>query len=156
MTRARFLMGVGAVLFIFVIDAVAKFLALAHAGPANTSEIPSPVAFALHKNPGIAFDIPVPFFIILPLTLGIIIFFGAHFGRQAFINKRLEEGLACVMICSGALGNFLDRALNGFTTDYLILFRTSAINLADVLIILGMALFLWYHEGNPQVEKNLT
>lgn len=153
MNRAQFFTGASAVLALSVADAVAKWFAIGHAGPANSAEIPSLIAFALHKNPGIAFDIPVPFFIILPLTLAIIVLFGGYFGRNAFKEGRLEESLACVMVCLGALGNFLDRAINGFTTDYLIILHTSAINLSDLLILLGMGLFLWYHKGNPQIEK---
>jgi lipoprotein signal peptidase len=57
------------------------------------------------------------------------------------------------MIVAGALGNLFDRWLNGFTTDYIILFRTSAINLSDVLIVVGMLAFLWYHKGNPSERQ---
>lgn len=153
MTRAQFFTGASAVVALAVADAFAKWFAIGNAGPASSDSLSPFLAFALHKNPGIAFDIPVPFFIILPLTLAIIVLFGAHLGRTAFKNGKLEEALACVMVCLGALGNFLDRGINGFTTDYLIIFQTSAINISDILILLGMGLFLWYHKGNPQIEK---
>lgn len=154
MTRAHFFTGAGLVFCLAVIDALGKWWAIGHAGPASSSAISPLVAFALHKNPGIAFDIPVPFFIILPLTLAIIILFGNYFGKAALAKNNLPEALACFMVCMGALGNFLDRFVNGFTTDYLILFHTSAINISDILIVVGMALFLWYHKGTtPQVEK---
>ncbi|MFA5947278.1 MAG: signal peptidase II [Patescibacteria group bacterium] len=153
MTRAHFFTGAGSVVALALVDAFTKWWAIGHAIPASSSAIPSLFAFALHKNPGIAFDIPVPFFIILPLTLTIIVLFGYYFGRPALVDHRFEEALACFMVCIGALGNFLDRAVNGFTTDYLILLHTSAINLSDLLILFGMGLFLWYHKGNPQIEK---
>ena len=48
-------------LVLFLVDQVSKFLAV-HNG-----------FFSLHKNYGIAFDLPVPSWIVIPLTLGIII-----------------------------------------------------------------------------------
>ncbi len=153
MTRAQFFTGAGVVFVLSVIDALAKWWAIGYAVPANSNTIPAVFAFALHKNPGIAFDIPVPFYIILPLTLAIIILFGSYFGRASFIENKLTESLACLMVCLGALGNFLDRFVNGFTTDYLIIFHTSAINISDLLILIGMIGFLWYHKSNPQIEK---
>jgi len=153
MTRAQFFAGASAVLSLAIIDAVAKWWAIGHFGPANSNTIPAIFAFALHKNPGIAFDIPVPFFIILPLTLAIIVLFGSYFGRVAVIKNELVETLACFMVCLGALGNFFDRFINGFTTDYLIIFHTSAINISDLLILLGMLCFLWYHKSDSPVEK---
>jgi lipoprotein signal peptidase len=150
MTRGRFFMGVCAVVFLSVLDVCLKWLAILHAGPANAASLPAVFAFALHKNPGIAFDIPVPFFVILPLTLFIIILFGAYFGRRAFIEGKYTEALGCTMVCLGALGNFLDRVINDFTTDYFIIGRTSAINISDVLILVGMVLFLWYHKSTPR------
>jgi lipoprotein signal peptidase len=154
MTRGRFFLGVCAVVFLSVLDACMKWAAILHAQPANARSLPALFAFALHKNPGIAFDIPVPFFVILPLTLFIIVLFGAYFGREAFAREQYAEALGCTMVCFGALGNFLDRVANGFTTDYFIIGRTSAINISDVLILIGMVLFLWYHKSIPR-ERTL-
>ena len=153
MTRAQFFTGAVVIVLLAIGDALAKWWAISHAVSANAAGLNGIVAIALHKNPGIAFDIPVPFFIILPLTLVIIILFGRYFGQTALRANKLTEALACFMICVGALGNFLDRFVNGFTTDYLILFKTSAINLSDVLIVLGMVGFLWYHKSNPQTSS---
>ena len=156
MTKGRFLAGVAVLALLAALDAVLKALAMAHAGPANSSGIPFLFAFALHKNPGIAFDIPLPLAVILPLTLIIGVIFGTYFGASAIRSHQYLEALACASICIGALGNFIDRAVNGFTTDYLILFRTSAINLSDLMILAGMIAFLWYHKGIPSSERPKT
>ncbi len=145
-------MGVFVLAGIGIIDAILKTHAVSSAPPANASSIPLVLAFALHKNPGIAFDIALPLSVILPLTLIVGIVFGAYFGLSAYRGARFAEALACASICIGAFGNFADRLLNNFTTDYLILFRTSAINLSDLMIICGMLAFLWYHKSIPSPE----
>jgi len=38
----------------------------------------------------------------------------------------------------------IDRFVNGFTTDYIIIFSRSVINLSDVLIVAGIIALLWY------------
>lgn len=156
MTKGRFLLGGSVLALLAVLDAALKALAIAHAVPANNDAIPPLIAFALHKNPGIAFDIPLPLIVILPLTLVIGLIFGGSFGVKAWKAGKFAEALACVSICLGALGNFFDRLINNFTTDYLILFRTSAINISDLMILAGMAAFLWYHKAIPSSEEPKT
>lgn len=91
---------------------------------------------ALHKNYGIAFNIPLylPMVIILTVIISGILFILAlkQWKTYPFIS------LACFVIICGAFGNAFDRVVYGFTVDYLILFGTSAINLSDFLIISGV------------------
>ena len=91
---------------------------------------------ALHKNYGIAFNIPLylPIVIILTTIITWVLFILAfkQWERHPAIS------LACLVIVCGALGNAFDRIIYGFTVDYLILFGTSAINLSDLLIIGGV------------------
>ena len=49
---------------------------------------------------------------------------------------------ALLTLILGASGNFFDRVMNGYTTDYLLLFGRSIINLSDILIVLGVLLLL--------------
>ena len=134
-----------------ILDAVLKAYAVVHAPP-ETAPLGRVFSFALHKNPGIAFDIPVPLSLIIPITAIIVSIFGWSFGRKAWQAGKSSEALACLSIALGALGNMLDRLIHGFTTDYLIFFRLSAINISDVMIVMGMIMFLWYHGRNPSVR----
>lgn len=151
--RVPFVLGALLVAVLALADAVFKSYAIRYAEPANGNRLSFLFDIALHKNPGIAFDIPLPFFIILPLTLVVCGLF------TSFLIKGLGRGeekttLAAFTVIIGALGNLVDRALNGFTTDYLIFFRTSAINISDVLIVIGMLAFLWYYQSNPAPKSN--
>jgi signal peptidase II len=100
------------------------------------------IDFILHKNPGIAFDIPVPLWIIAPLTIVVCAWLlwisYKHWKTQQYIST------AANVVVIGALGNLTDRLVNGFTTDYILLFQRSAINLADILIVTGILALLWY------------
>lgn len=111
------------------------------------------LTLALHRNPGIAFDLPIPLAIVIPITL---IICGA-FSYIAF--KHRHDNLACALAATaaviGALGNAIDRLINGFTTDYLIFFKTSAINLSDVLILIGILGVVWYDKRIPGRTSDL-
>lgn len=98
--------------------------------------------FALHKNPGITFDINIPLGLIAVLTV-IIASFLIYYAKKHYKNNPILSAFAlCILL--GALNNFLDRIINGFTTDYIILFNLSAINLSDILILIGTAALLSY------------
>lgn len=133
-------------------DAFFKQIALARF-PLDGSRVSFPLGFSLHKNPGIAFDIPIPLPIVFFLTTGVSIWL-AHRLFVSWRKQNFEEAASCAFVLVGAYGNLVDRIAHGFTTDYLILFRLSAINLSDVLILIGMIGFLWYYSHNPQNTRS--
>jgi signal peptidase II len=149
--RLLFFLSIVFVSLLGVFDALLKSIAVRTLGDANHQSLSPIVDFALHKNPGIAFDIPLPFYIILPLTAAICGIF-CYFLKKTWSTDE-KIAVASAMIVIGALGNFLDRAINNFTTDYIILFKTSAINISDLLIVIGMIGFLWYHKSNPSERQ---
>lgn len=131
-------------------DAIFKVYALQHFPSEQTALMQSILTFALHKNPGIAFDIPIPLFIVLPIT-GLIAGAFAYLAIKRWQTNR-SESVAAIAAIVGAVGNAVDRLINGFTTDYLILFKTSAINLSDILILLGILAVIWYDKHTPQLK----
>lgn len=131
-----------------LLDGVFKFFAI-QSLPPDTAPVSFPLDFALHKNPGITFDIPIPLTVLIPFTALIVVCLITF----SWKNRRLDTNatVAALVVAFGATGNLLDRAINGFTTDYIILFGRSAINLADVLIITGAVFLLYYTRHNPPV-----
>lgn len=135
-------------------DAIFKHLALRFL-PSEQSAVLKPIiTLAVHRNPGIAFDIPLPLVIVLPITLGLIAGLG-YLALKRWHTQRIQAILAFTAII-GAIGNGFDRFINGFTTDYLILFKTSAINLSDVLILIGVLGFVWYDKHLPNPDQQQT
>ena len=142
----RTLLALSVILDLAILDGIAKIYALAHLPAEQAVKLQPVLSFAVHKNPGILFDIPVPLAIIAPLTVVALIALGSMAWRARFTQPAIV--VSAFAAFAGALNNLIDRVINGFTTDYLILFRTSAINLSDVLILLGILCLLWYGRNN--------
>jgi signal peptidase II len=98
-----------------------------------------------HQNYGIAFNIPIPQWLILGITLaacvGIILFF---LRTQNTKNSWLPLFLGILL--GGALGNGFDRWSLGFVRDWLLLWHHSAINVADVGVLCGLAGTLYFSQ----------
>ncbi len=95
------------------------------------------------KNTGIAFSLPVPPLISVSVSFVLIGYFSWCFAQ----NTRSHEGIAALSIVIGSLSNLYDRLAHGFVVDYLLLFGRSAINIADLLILLGIFFFIRYNKS---------
>ncbi|MEK7665402.1 MAG: signal peptidase II [Patescibacteria group bacterium] len=122
------------VIGVVVLDLIFKTLAVARL-PEDGGRLRFPIDFALHKNYGIAFDLPVPLWVVIPLTVLVLVILVRELLRSKHDFSRLT---ALSMVAAGAMGNLIDRIVYGFTVDYIILFGRSAINLEDVLILSGI------------------
>lgn len=130
------------VVFVEILDILFKYLVLSNFYQ-NENWQSSFFSINLYKNYGIAFDIPFP--AIITIITSIIACLGLLFliYKNSQNNKPLVLAMFCLLL--GALGNLFDRIVNGFTTDFIILFSRSAINLSDILIITGVILIFWYN-----------
>ena len=114
---------------------------------------PGFVDFAIHKNFGVAFDIPFRLeFVILAsilIGLGLLHLAWKHWSDRPWIS------FSSVMIIIGAMGNLYDRMRYGFTVDYIILFGRSAINLSDLVILLGVVFLLIASRHKKYLTKRM-
>lgn len=103
------------------------------------------------QNPGVAFGIPIPGWIMTLITPPILI------ALSIFLYKKYQEpktfyrelwGL--LLIIFGATSNFIDRLLLNYTADYIRIIY-SVINLADIMILCGLFCLLG---ANQLVDKN--
>ncbi len=121
---------------IVILDEIVKYWALTSAPLIETIANPGIFTLAIHKNWGIAFNIPfkLPLIILTSLILGIILL------RVAYTQwkKKPMVALFALLILIGAAGNMFDRLVYGYTVDYLVLFGRSAINLSDLVILTGV------------------
>lgn len=136
---------------IVVADEFIKFFALQRLPEESELADPGFVALGIHKNWGIAFDIPfrMPVIIIVSLIIGAVLAYVAYRNWK----KKPTVAIAALMIILGAAGNIYDRLVYGFTVDYLILFARSAINLSDVVIISGVILMLNASRVHNVIDK---
>ena len=97
------------------------------------------------RNTGIAFGLlqdagPVLVLVALAALLGILAFFALNAGRPRI-------WIAMGLLLGGALGNLVDRAIEGAVTDFIDLPAWPAFNLADVSITFGVIAMVWLLEG---------
>ncbi len=123
-----------------ITDEIIKWIAL-RTLPLDSSLVdPSFFELAVHKNQGIAFDIPfrLPFILIISILIGFFLL------EIAWRNRKTHRDItaSAVVIIVGALGNLYDRVAYGFTVDYVILLGRSAINISDLIILIGVAWLL--------------
>lgn len=103
------------------------------------------------ENTGIAFSLPFSIPILIIITPIIILYL------LYYLNKKTKKDLAAswgvALIITGALSNFIDRLLFGFTVDYLKIF-TAVINIADVMISVGIMLLVYNEIKNKEQKAN--
>lgn len=133
-------------------DGLAKILAIKLLPEEQATDLLPVFSLAVHKNPGILFDIPIPLGVIAVLTILALVILTQLILQ--YKNTNPVASLGAVLAFIGALNNLIDRLINNFTTDYLIILRTSAINISDVLILIGVILILWYSRANSPAQQN--
>jgi len=106
--------------------------------------VPGVLAIIKHQNYGLIGNAPVPYQIIIILTLAAfaVLFAGM---KAAYKENRFFEMLALGYVAGGALGNFVDRVVNGYVFDWILLFNTSIINIADAAITIGIIGYVAAH-----------
>jgi len=104
--------------------------------------IPHVLDFELFRNQGIAFSIPFSGPLLWILSLALIVFFTVFSSGYGSKKPRIFF-FAYLLFIFGALSNLYDRIVLGYTTDYLIFFGRSAVNIADGMIIFGAIVLIW-------------
>ncbi|HLD60565.1 MAG TPA: signal peptidase II [Patescibacteria group bacterium] len=97
-------------------------------------------------NPGVAFGIPIPNFLVLLFTvpiIAILIFLLQQQLSRLAPPSGTKAGTftALLLVLTGAVSNLIDRFTFAHTIDYILVF-TAVINLADVLIVVGFVVYL--------------
>ena len=112
------------------------------------------INFTYLENRGAAFGILQDrriFFLLI--TVGIVIYLIYYFVKN-HKNNPLILNIALSFIISGALGNFYDRAFNGYVVDFIefAFINFPIFNIADILVTIGCGLAIIYilfiHEEN--------
>lgn len=137
-------------IFLGITDQVVKYLFQAY--PAWTwakSFGAVSVFFSYFANPLAAFSLPIPARVVAWISLVIV---AALFLWLLKAPSRQKGWIALVLV--GAISNLIDRYQLGFVIDYMGIgidgWRSSHINLADVMIVLG--LIGWSRAGTRKYE----
>ena len=127
--------------FLLLIDQYLKYLIRLR--PAPRYLIDPWLGFEYYTNPGIAFSLPFPNLFLVIITPLILLWLV----KLLTTERRASRTLAILLIAAGALSNFIDRLVFGVTIDYLRVL-TGVINLADIMIAVGIVLLYVYRDPN--------
>lgn len=137
------------VVMVVALDQVSKALVINSIAMGEREEV-LPFLDLVHiENEGVAFG----FLggsgrgVVLAVTLAALVLVVAWF---AFNRVRPFAWLAIGLLAGGAIGNLIDRALEGSVTDFVKLPHFPAFNVADTAITFGVLALLYVLEGPPR------
>jgi signal peptidase II len=93
-------------------------------------------------NTGAAFSLPVPSWLVIVVlgALAVMVVWQWRSPRVQGEKRSLPLGL----MVGGAISNVIDRLVHGAVIDFIDLKIWPVFNLADVAIVVGAGLFVWY------------
>lgn len=129
-----------------LLDQATKALALAALVVGETVDLPGPLFLQLTFNPGAAFGIPAPWWLILVVTVAVIALVAVNLPRSSTAAEPFAYGL----LAAGALGNVTDRLVRphpdglgrGEVVDFIASDFWPTFNVADVCISVGFGLLV--------------
>ena len=125
-------------LFIFIVDRILKYCALNQKAVGSNS--PSGF-FNFAKNTGIAFSIPIPQVVLFLLVIAVLILL-VSINIKYLKQKKYFLHFITVLVIVGAVSNLIDRLKFGYVIDYINLKFWPVFNLADVMIVVGVGLWI--------------
>lgn len=129
---------------IFIIfDQVTKYLSLWF-WKTQTPVIGDLFYFKYTENPGIAFSIMLPFWLIIVLNLALFIILGYFVVKELNLESKLTK-LASAFIFAGGIGNLIDRVVIGNVIDFIKIWKWPTFNLADIYVAVGILLIIIFY-----------
>jgi signal peptidase II len=141
-TRSVISIGSGVIIFVFL-DQISKWMAAQAFISGSSWGIPF-FSLKYEQNTGIAWSIPVPAFILLPLNLAILGLAGWYAWKYFDLKLKISQ-IAIILILSGGLGNIIDRILLGYVRDFIAVGWWPVFNLADAFLCIGIFLILLFY-----------
>jgi signal peptidase II len=127
---------------VFLADRVTKLFFFSKDLTPEASPISWLVSLVHHENRGAIANIPVPQYLLIAATVIILTLVLSALQTSAQ-KKRTSEVAALGILLGGAFGNLFDRLIHGFVFDWILLFGQSAINLADIAVMIGTVWYAW-------------
>lgn len=133
---------------LLVADQVSKIWARTLDAPIEV--IPQWLDLHLVFNPGFAFSLPAPRWILVGLAGVVSVVLVVMIVKKKF---RPLAKWGAVLVIAGALGNAIDRALDGVVTDFVAVADFPVFNLADMWVTIGAALLILDELFGSRIKK---
>jgi signal peptidase II len=137
---------------VIVVDRITKHIVRGHIGfQQSRTVIPGVLRLVHYRNTGVAFDFlsgagPVVIIVEGLALLALLFYFARHPTRRGLW---IPTGL----LVGGALGNLLDRLIDGSVTDFIKFPDWPAFNVADISITVGVITLLIVLELSARSER---
>lgn len=102
------------------------------------------ITLVYEQNFGIAWSLPVPKEVILPLNI-VLIGFAAYYLPAMLDLRKKTTFLAVSLALGGALGNIYDRLAFGYVVDFIKIGWWPVFNLADVFLSVGIFIIIVFY-----------
>lgn len=124
----------------FLLDAATKALFFDHAdllAARTPSPLHSVIGLTVHANMGATGNIAVPLPLLIAFSVSFLLWGLWMFFRLEQWWTRPTLILFTGLFIGGAIGNLADRVALGYVRDWILLFQTSVLNIADLGILVG-------------------
>jgi signal peptidase II len=122
-------------------DQLTKSLIVSRTTVNTSTHVFGPLSLEYVQNSGIAFGLFASAMgVVIVLTVAAIAWMLAYFARSGSRHPMLPVALGLVI--GGSASNLIDRVRLGHVTDFLKLTFTASFNLADLFILVGVAILL--------------
>lgn len=148
-------------IIILIVDICSKMIVTKYIGFGESIKVIDKFIYLTHvRNTGVAWSMfDNNKYFVLIVSVIIIVGFMEYIYRNKPKNK--SEKIAYGFILGGALGNFINRLVNGYVTDFIDIklfnYDYPIFNLADTFIVVGVIIFIIYtwrcNNGNKSTRK---
>jgi len=139
---------------LFSLESYIKYFLILNKVPKQGFYFFNILQIALFPNQNIAFSLPLPQILTIVIVI-VILMVLSYIWVQSLLKNNLWGLTASSLIILGALSNLLDRLLFGFVIDYINIFIWPVFNLADIMIVAGIIIYILSEFKKPKV-KTLT
>lgn len=129
-------------LILFLADLYSKYLASTHLPtPLNLA---GPFSLNYQQNTGIAWSIPIPHAILIPLNLILLFLIPYIVYKNIDLRHKIAKIILALFI-AGAAGNIFDRLVYGYVRDFISVGLWPIFNFADSYLCVGAFLILLFY-----------
>jgi len=107
-------------------------------------------------NKGVAFSLPIPWWIIYTFFALFFIFIVLYLLGKIKFESFIINQWGLILVAGGALGNLIDRLNFGCVVDFIDLKIFPVFNLADIFIFCGVVLILWKARGEKEISSETS
>ena len=126
----------------FAADLITKYLAASNL--TKVVQITGPFSLNYQQNTGIAWSIPIPHEILIPLNLMLLFLIPNIVYKNIDLRHKMAKIILAFFI-AGAAGNIFDRLVFGYVRDFISIGWWPIFNLADSYLCIGAFLILLFY-----------